>query len=398
MSSKCVKILRNGDICNVKTKSFVKGDYYCSKHKNLCLNDNCTTSGTFDGYCKKHSQDRGNFIRSEKGKYCVFTEGEIICQKRAIFGNIITGKKQYLYCKDHKKDDSINMNKTLCIEEGCNTIANYGVPADYKSTHCLRHKTKEMVVKYKTCENDVCTTKPIYGTVSDGKLSCAMHKKPHYIKINICKSNLCKTLASYGENLGTSSNPNVNKNKFIYCDKHSLEGYITVLTNELGNMNVEKPIRAEIYVKGFLEGRGYDCIHNSRLVGTYTVNIKRPDFLFKLNNCTMIVEVDEKQHSANSSQYSEESEIDRIREFYNDLGDNINNIYKPLYVVRINPDSYKDINNIEQNTPLKDRMNTLCINIDDIIKKDIENTLIPGIHIYYNYFDHYKPKYSYYEA
>lgn len=403
----CMKVLRNKAICG-KTANFVVNDKtYCSIHKKICVT--CfEKQSSFGDQCKSCSVNSGKFIKSSNVKYCVYkSDGGIVCEKRAIFGYITNNKKQYLYCKSHKTDDSMNINKisSLCNEEGCKVIANYMLKTDKKPTKCLQHKEENMIVSYKQCEQDNCTTKPTYGTIKDGKLTCSTHKKIGYIKINKCKAKQCNKIATYGENLGTNEKPSVNKNKYIYCDKHTIDGYISDnvdidgLIDGVKNITIKdkKSTRVEIFVKGYLEGKGYKFIHNSRLVGTYNININRPDFLLKMDNCNLMVEVDEHQHTKCKKLYEGTKEIDRIREFYNDLGDFKNNIYKPLYVVRFNPDKYKDKDNIEQNSSVSDRMPYICNVIDNIIKNNEENNVTEGIHISYHYYDHNKPDYKHYK-
>ncbi len=49
----------------------------------------------------------------DKRKYCIETNCSIIASY-----NISTIKKA-IYCKDHAKDDMVNVKAKKCIEEGC---------------------------------------------------------------------------------------------------------------------------------------------------------------------------------------------------------------------------------------------------------------------------------------
>lgn len=67
-------------------------------------------------------------------KLCNF-EG---CTKNGSFNYI--GKKEKLFCSDHKKDGMIYLNKKLCISQDCNKNASFNYFGEKRKLFCSEHK------------------------------------------------------------------------------------------------------------------------------------------------------------------------------------------------------------------------------------------------------------------
>ncbi len=80
-----------------------------------------------------------------------------------------------------------------------------------------------------------------------------------------------------------------------------------------------------------------DIIHNQKIQGGSS--IRRPDILINLPTYSIIIEIDERQHQ--TYQYKNDAK-QRLIDIQNDLNN------KPLVIIRFNPDSYKDSNNINK--------------------------------------------------
>lgn len=71
-----------------------------------------------------------------------------------------------------------------------------------------------------------------------------------------------------------------------------------------------------------------DIVHDKVIKGGKSQ--KRPDGLITFETYSIVIEIDENEHSS----YSQEQETDRVHTIYNDLRQ------KPLVVIRLNPDWY----------------------------------------------------------
>jgi hypothetical protein len=111
------------------------------------------------------------------------------------------------WCKEHKKQGSINLVTKTCEYSGCKKNAVYG---NGRPTHCSVHKTNTMYKSGKKCAKPKCIKMPRYGF--DKILYCHKHKKEGMIDIKRkrCKFEGCNTFPCFG----------YQKSRGIYCVKH----------------------------------------------------------------------------------------------------------------------------------------------------------------------------------
>jgi len=73
----------------------------------------------------------------------------------------------------------------ICIEEGCCTRCNYNLPTEKVALYCREHKKNNMInVKDKRCINFGCFKIPSYNLPNERqKLYCKEHKKDNMINV-----------------------------------------------------------------------------------------------------------------------------------------------------------------------------------------------------------------------
>jgi hypothetical protein len=94
------------------------------------------------------------------------------------------GEIKKLYCADHKKDDMINVNKTLCNHFGCIKMPCYNLSGECKGLYCMDHKTDDMinVRKYRTCLD--CDKRSCFNYSGEKNgLYCSEHKKEDMVNV-----------------------------------------------------------------------------------------------------------------------------------------------------------------------------------------------------------------------
>jgi hypothetical protein len=82
-------------------------------------------------------------------------------------------------------------------------------------------------------------------------------------------------------------------------------------------------------LKQDLELQGISCVLDSKISGG--CSRRRPDVFIDLLTHVLIIEIDEDQHLS----YNESCEYVRTIELNEDIG------HRPMYIIRLNPDSYK---------------------------------------------------------
>jgi hypothetical protein len=103
----------------------------------------------------------------------------------------------------------------ICIEDGCETTAIFGISKKEGAKYCKKHKKPEMddVVNKKCLE---CNKIPLYNFKGiKGGLYCNTHKKHNMVNVihRICKADNCITQASY----------NVKGKYAEYCEEHKTD-------------------------------------------------------------------------------------------------------------------------------------------------------------------------------
>lgn len=295
------------------------------------------------------------------------------------------------FCKDHKLDNMINLDKPRCKFENCREPARYNIKGKNSGIHCEIHKTKEMINVYiKRCQK--CDNPARFNVAGKPKEFCGKHKSDGMVCYQHKKCQWpegCNIIATYGyanqrclacvrhkaidmiyqttchvADCDTQPNYNFETEKCgKYCDKHKLIGMIdvhnrrrlckTLLCETTGtkerdgyclrcyiHLNPDKPVyrnwkTKELAVTDFIKKEFPDLtwITDKRIADGCT--LRRPDVFLHLGEFVLIIEVDENAHR----NYSEICEHRRMMELYTDV-DKYN-----LVFIRFNPDSYVNKNN-----------------------------------------------------
>jgi hypothetical protein len=120
------------------------------------------------------------------------------CKKYAIFG--VKGASAQ-FCKEHRKEGTINVIHKCCIEDGCETQAHYALKGE-KPDYCAIHKSVIMQnVVEKTCIYDNCSKRRDFGLLNGKAEYCSLHAPENYININVkrCIVENCNTVSTFGE-------------------------------------------------------------------------------------------------------------------------------------------------------------------------------------------------------
>lgn len=215
----------------------------------------------------------------------------------------------------------------MCIY-GCKNANTYNL-VGLKAEYCNTHKTSEMVnTKHELCA--VCNTQASYGYLDDNKrISCVIHKLDGMI--NLKNKNIrCKDTTCLGNNNKVDG----------YC---SVKCYISNNLDNLENINDYLISLKEFLVYKYLSSNFTKKIIWDKLIKGCNY---RPDFLMKFDNFNIIIEVDQHQHK----DYDKNNELKRIQTIHTCLN-------TPLFVIRLNTDSYDNNQSCFNNTSLR--------NIDD---------------------------------
>ena len=331
-------------------KKGIKQPKYCNQHKKngmisvdtrMCLECDKRPCCNYPNekkaiYCSKHKKN-GMVNISEK-RMC------LECDKRPCCN--YPNEKKAIYCSKHKKDGMVNVIKDNCLE--CDKTPSYNYKGEKKAIYCSKHKKDGMVnVKSKRCLE--CDLIPSYNIESEKNgVYCNQHKKSGMINVIDNRCLECDKISNYNY---------PNKKKGIYCNQHKKSGMVDVLNKMCKICEKTKAIKHYDYhcftcfkytypnhpiirknrekersVCGELQRRysHINLIFNKSIEGGCSK--RRPDCFIELYTHTIIIEVDENQH------YNYSCEEQRINDLYTDLGD------RPLILIRINPDKYKDEN------------------------------------------------------
>lgn len=370
----------------------VKGGVLCSKHKEPgmvdkykkeCKEDGCEKRPSYGNigdekpsYCAKHAKPgmidiahkcciaEGCLARAhynEPGKktpiYCsAHKPKEMVatykqtclfdgCDKTRLFN--FEDEEKPMWCGDHKQPGMVDLAHDKCAQEGCKTRPSFNMPGQKGGKWCFEHKPNDAVIMHaKICIEEGCTTSATcnFPGVSP-VIYCSSHKKPGMIIINAIYCH-CGVMASYG----------FPGDKQKTCVKHKEDGMINVVSPRCKNdgcdmicqskyggycarcfiflfpdNNVARYYKVkEKHVLDFLvtEFPDQKIINDRKIVGGCST--RRPDFLIDMLTHSVVIEVDENQHSSN--RYLCESK--RMMEIFQDLGP------RPMVYIRFNPDKY----------------------------------------------------------
>ena len=350
----------------------------------------------------------------------------IKCDKRALYN--YEDAKGCRYCKNHALDNMVNKNYNICSVDGCKKRASY---KNLEKKHfCGEHKVLNGESKIVNTNHKKCIkckkSRPSFN-YKDKNIPthcniCKLDGMEDVYHKKCIKCNNKQSLYNYeNETIG------------IYCFGCKLDGMINVITKKcikcclkipsfnyknektsiycfgckLDNMvdvrskkcslcqfNTEsqnfKPLCFTCYrhnnpnsdftrnykikentIMKFVKDKYSNCVMDSTINGG--CSRRRPDGLIEYELFSIIIEVDEDSHRS----YENICENKRLMEIYKDLN------FKPLRVIRFNPDEYKDINgdkidslfSLDSNNKLKVKNNKKLNDRVNILLKSIEKTI-----------------------
>ena len=113
-----------------------------------CIHQNCTRRPSYNLpnektplYCKEHIKENMVDIIS---KHCLYEN----CTRGPSY-NIPTVKTA-LYCKEHKQNDMVDVKSKRCLYENCTKRPSYNIPTEIKPLYCKEHKQDDMINELKT--------------------------------------------------------------------------------------------------------------------------------------------------------------------------------------------------------------------------------------------------------
>lgn len=271
-----------------------------------CNYKDCTISPIFGPtngkaiYCKKHAID--GMIDLKHKKYCK----SIGCNIRPVFG-INLGDA--IYCKTHSTNEMQDVINKLCVYQGCLIKPTFGLIVG-KPTYCREHASNNMIdCSHKYCEYDGCTIRPSFGLYLKIATHCKIHAADNMINILVIRCTLCDSTK-----MNKKYNPYCARCHFyLYPEDPRIRNF---KTKEHAFMQPLKKIYPSIILDKQISN---GC------------SKRRPDGLIDCLTHSIIIEIDEDQHSG----YNTLCENKRTMELFNDLGS------RPIIFIRLNPDKYK---------------------------------------------------------
>ncbi len=317
-----------------------------------CASKNCSVKNAKFAYSK-----------TDKSKYCKghSVEGMINviskrcevddCDKQPNFN--FKGQTKGIRCFDHRIEGMINVISKRCEADDCDTIPAFNFKGQTKGVRCFDHRLEGMInVISNRCEADDCDKQSNFNFKGQTKgVRCFDHRLEGMINVisNRCEADDCGT------------RPNFNfkgKTKGIRCFDHRIEGMIDVRNKRCVSCGLFRAEKSKEYMchqcfifnnpnhefsrhyktkeltftkllQQDLYEQGIDCILDSKISGG--CSRRRPDVFIDLLTHVLIIEIDENQHLS----YNESCEYVRTIELNEDIG------HRPMYIIRLNPDSYK---------------------------------------------------------
>ena len=185
--------------------------------------------------------------------------------------------KKATFCRNCKNDDMINIKSPKCIK--CKIKRpNYGLSTDKKATLCGNCKNDDMIdIKSPKCIK--CKIKrPFFGLQTDKKATfCKDCKNDDMINITSprCITPLC--------------------DKYSNIDKYCIRCFYALNPNDKQCKRIKFKENEMIkYIKETFKDLNWIC--DNSLIGENMCLKYRPDVLLHLNNHSIIIECDEKQH------------------------------------------------------------------------------------------------------
>ena len=303
-------------------------------------------------FCATHSKNKPNMI-DVKHPRCQKED----CESRPNFN--VEGEKKGIYCVKHKESTMVDVVNPRCQKEGCKLRSTFNVEGEKKAIYCGKCKEPNMVdVLNPRCQKENCESRPSFNFEGQKAILCCEHKENGMIDVvhRRCKEYDCYLIPTFNVK---------GEKKGIYCDNHKKSGMINVLDPRCKSdlcdtlaknkkyegycmpcfinnpENSDKPAMRnyktkELEVVNHIKKhfRDYLWIFDRRIQGG--VFNRRPDIFLDLGKHIIIIEIDEDMHSS----YTCACETNRINEII------FNVDYKPITLIRFNPDKYKDCNGI----------------------------------------------------
>ncbi len=223
---------------------------------------------------------------------------------------------EFKYCKSHKAEDMVDIASKRCAHLGCRFINPvFANTKNDKLKFCKTHKAEDMVdVKSKKCTHPGCDSRPVFAYFKSDELKfCKAHKAEDMIDV------LSKRCVSCGLFHSTKSKDYMCHQCFMFNNpNHEFSRHYK--TKEL---TFTKQLQDDLYKQGI------ECVLDSKIAGG--CSRRRPDVFVDLLTHVLIIEIDENQHLS----YNETCEYVRTIELNEDIG------HRPMYIIRLNPDSYK---------------------------------------------------------
>ncbi len=301
---KCVK-------CKTRASFGVewKKPTHCKQHALANMEDvvskrcnDCSTRASFGIVWKKPTHCREHATTDMKD---VVNKRCALCETQASFGN---EWNKPTHCKSHATDDMKDVKSVRCIN--CDTYASYGLQSNKTPTHCKTHATAEMVSNGKKCTQ--CSVRPSFGFDSNNATHCKTHALDGMTDVISTFCLECFAIRanpkykSYCARCYFYLNPNDPRIINYKTKEHT---FMIPLSNQYPNMILDKIVQG-------------GC------------SKRRPDGLLDCFTHSIIIEIDENQHS----NYDPLCESRRTMELFVDLGS------RPLILIRLNPDSYTKAN------------------------------------------------------
>ena len=282
------------------------------------------------------------------------------------------------FCSNHKLDGMIDGKHRKCIEEGCNTSPSYNYADCKLPIYCLEHKLDEMVdVKHELCQKTGCNLRPMFNFIGETKGTfCYSHKLDNMEDVvnKQCLSEWCNT--------------QVRLHKY---DGYCLFCYIHLFPDKpvTKNYKTKEKNVADFVLQQF---SNFSWVTDKKI--QHGCSRRRPDLLLDLGYQVIIIEIDENQHT----DYDCSCENKRLMEISQDIG------FRPLVIIRFNPDSYVNKNNQiikscwranqsgiyiitkDNNNEWNNRLQILHNQIE-YWSNNMTNKTIEVIHLFYDMFD-----------
>ncbi len=286
------------------------------------------------------------------------------------------GEKKPIYCGGCKFIGMVDVKHKKCI--ACNDkIPHFNIKDEKKPLYCGDCKIIGMVdVKHKKC------------------VSCNI-KQPKFNFKNEKKALYCRDCKLY--NMVDVKNKKCISCNFDRQDTRFKPLCFTCYRFDNPNADFTRNYKVkENTIMKFVKEKYNNCVRDSIINGGCSK--RRPDGLIEYDLFSIIIEVDENSHR----NYDDICENKRLMEIYQDLN------FKPLRLIRFNPDSYKDVSgkrvdsifSLDSNNKLKvktkkelnQRVNVLLATIEKVLENmnkeimiDVNN--IKGVDVEYLFFN-----------